>query len=173
MENTKAAIDEPGGQSEQLAADPLDLFVAYPFSTDTMYQQGLSGILGTGALDGKSDDEKKDVLLRSQVFYFNRITGYSIAVDNARTRWEQIAQLGLHPPAIADPSAMTHGQSNMDNNGETRTLTFVELKELIEQGKTDQIPNNRSIPNELNSAMPSESRANLRKKPWEIDAQKT
>lgn len=33
---------------------------------------------------------------------------------------------------------------------ETRTLSFAELTELIQQGKTDQIPNNRDIPNELN-----------------------
>jgi len=33
---------------------------------------------------------------------------------------------------------------------ESRTLTFAELKELIEQGKTDQIPNNRPIPEAIN-----------------------
>lgn len=32
---------------------------------------------------------------------------------------------------------------------EPRTLTFAELKELIESGKTDQIPNNRQIPDDL------------------------
>ena len=33
---------------------------------------------------------------------------------------------------------------------EVRTLTFAELKALIEQGKTDGIPNNKEIPNLLN-----------------------
>lgn len=33
---------------------------------------------------------------------------------------------------------------------ETGTLTFAELKTLIEQGKTDGIPNNKVIPNILN-----------------------
>lgn len=33
---------------------------------------------------------------------------------------------------------------------EPRTLSFAELKALIQEGKTDQIPNNRQIPNELN-----------------------
>jgi hypothetical protein len=70
---------------------------------------------------------------------------------------------------------------------ESRTLTFAELKELIEQGKTDQIPNNRPIPEAINvscifmlvcipsfiyslpqDAAPSESTAPTRKKPWEI-----
>jgi len=51
---------------------------------------------------------------------------------------------------------------------ESRTLTFAELKELIEQGKTDQIPNNRQIPEVINDAPPSASTAPSRKKPWEI-----
>ena len=33
---------------------------------------------------------------------------------------------------------------------EAHILTFAELKALIEQGKTDGIPNNRLIPNILN-----------------------
>jgi hypothetical protein len=33
---------------------------------------------------------------------------------------------------------------------ESRTLTFAELKDLIEEGKTDQIPNNRYIPEAIN-----------------------
>ena len=33
---------------------------------------------------------------------------------------------------------------------EGRVLSFAELKELIEQGKTDQIPNNEHIPDDLN-----------------------
>ncbi len=33
---------------------------------------------------------------------------------------------------------------------EARTLTFAELQALIEQGKTDEIPNNKHIPDALN-----------------------
>jgi hypothetical protein len=36
------------------------------------------------------------------------------------------------------------------SRSEPRVLTFTELKDLIEQGKTDQIPNNRVIPVGLN-----------------------
>ena len=32
---------------------------------------------------------------------------------------------------------------------EPRILSFAEMKELIQQGKTDQIPNNKIIPNDL------------------------
>ena len=38
---------------------------------------------------------------------------------------------------------------SVTSSEEPATLTFAQLKELIEQGKTDQIPNNRTIPNEL------------------------
>lgn len=71
---------------------------------------------------------------------------------------------------------------------EVPTLSFAELKALIEQGKTDGIPNNKFIPNTLNvslrpkplshyfrskpqalqDAPPSESAGQIRKKPWEM-----
>ena len=72
-----------------------------------------------------------------------------------------------------------------EGDGESRTLTFAELKDLIEQGKTGDIPNNRIIPEAINvsghcrtliaalpnpaiqDAPPSESVAPARRKPWE------
>ena len=38
-----------------------------------------------------------------------------------------------------------------------RTLTFTELQALIEQGKTDKIPNNKHIPDDLNVCLTSYS----------------
>lgn len=32
----------------------------------------------------------------------------------------------------------------------SRTLTFAELQSLVEQGKTDEIPNNKRIPDAIN-----------------------
>jgi len=67
-----------------------------------------------------------------------------------------------------------------------RILTFAELQSLIEQGKTDEIPNNKHIPDTINVlisysiltyfgpqcsrqvAAPSQSNAPQRKKPWEV-----
>jgi len=49
-----------------------------------------------------------------------------------------------------------------------RTLTFAELQALVEQGRTDDIPNNRQIPDAINEAPPSQSNAPQRKKPREI-----
>lgn len=62
---------------------------------------------------------------------------------------------------------------------EPRVLTFTELKELIEQGKTDQIPNNRVIPNVLSvrsTAPPPYQftdrtfRRNYQARPWHLCA---
>lgn len=41
-----------------------------------------------------------------------------------------------------------------DGEPEHRILSFAELKTLIEQGKTDGIPHNRVIPDELNVRSP-------------------
>lgn len=71
---------------------------------------------------------------------------------------------------------------------ETHILSFEELRELILHGKTDQIPNNKDIPEKLNvriisidhnvaadlsssakDAPPSESTVAPPKKPWETN----
>jgi hypothetical protein len=45
-------------------------------------------------------------------------------------------------------SSSTSEQPQADE--ESRILTFAELKELVENGRLDQIPNNKVIPNDLN-----------------------
>jgi hypothetical protein len=53
---------------------------------------------------------------------------------------------------VQDNSVVNAGENNtpapapavQDNNPEV--LTFAQLKELIEQGRTDEIPNNKHIP---------------------------
>lgn len=42
------------------------------------------------------------------------------------------------------------GGAPPDANDENRVLTFAELKELIETGNVDKIPNNKVIPEGLN-----------------------
>lgn len=86
---------------------------------------------------------------------------------------------------MQEPSAVITPPASEPATEEPRVLSFAELKELIEQGKTDQIPNNRVIPNELSvrislgalilrsdmegtqKEIPSVSTAPARKKPWE------
>jgi len=58
-------------------------------------------------------------------------------------------------------------QHQQTTGEEVRTLTFAELKTLIEQGKTDGIPNNKVIPNVLHDAPPSDDAGQVRRKPWE------
>ncbi|KAJ8463906.1 hypothetical protein ONZ51_g9948 [Trametes cubensis] len=138
---------------EQVAQDTetsvLERFESYPFATDAEYQEGLSGILSSGVLEGKSEEEKADIFLRSEVFYFNRRTGSSISMEEARI-------------------ARKHKALGEESN--PVMLSLAQLKALIEQGRTDEIPNNKIIPNVLSTEAPSESKAAPRKKPWEVNA---
>lgn len=104
-----------------------------------------------------------------------RVTGNSITVEDT-VRLNQ----------VQPPSSMS--EANPSATDESRVLSFAELKSLIEQGKTDQIPNNKHIPDAINvshiysfsalqfelpgyqDAPPSESTAQSRKKPWETVA---
>ncbi|VDB96644.1 unnamed protein product [Peniophora sp. CBMAI 1063] len=131
-------------QSEILAQ-----YAAHPFDTDEGYQQGLSTILSSGALDQLPDEEKAHMLRRTRVFYFNQVTGSYLSEEDAR-RTEQSVSSPAEPPAE-----------------EPRALSFAELQELITLGKTDQIPNNKQIPDVLSEAAPSVSVEQPRKKPWE------
>ena len=124
-------------------------------------KQGLASILATGALDpNASPDVKEEIIRRTRVFYFNqcapslqfceglrmiccpRITGNSITIDEARD-YER-----------GDEGQPSASASNSAADDETRVLTFAELKELIESGKVDQIPNNKVIPEKINVRMP-------------------
>lgn len=69
-------------------------------------------------------------------------------------------------PVVGSTASSTNANATGDDR-EMRILSFAELKTLIEQGRTDEIPNNRTISNELNQSAPSETRAAVRKKPWE------
>jgi len=135
-------------------ADALQMYGSYPFSTDETYQQGLASILGGGTLDPSlPEDLKGETIRRARVFYFNKITGSTISIDEAREY-----ELSLLSP-------ITEGAT--ETNDENRVWTFTELRELIESGKMDNVPNNKIIPDGLNEAIPSESIAPARKKPWE------
>lgn len=67
-----------------------------------------------------------------------RVTGNTITADDALA-FEQLLPAQTPPPEQKSEAA----------EEELRTLTFSELKALIEQGKTDGIPNNRVIPDIL------------------------
>jgi len=132
-------------------------FRTFSFATDQEYQAGLQGILASDTFKDKSDEEKENTLRMSRVFYFNKVTGNSITPGDA-----------LNFESLVDGDNLAEQRHRLAAGDGVRALTFAELKALIEQGKTECVPNNRLIPNILNDAPPSENAAQIRKKPWEM-----
>ncbi|KIJ16286.1 hypothetical protein PAXINDRAFT_75482 [Paxillus involutus ATCC 200175] len=157
--------------SEHQSHDPLPLhavlnqFHSYPFSSDEVFQQGLSGILTHASMNEMPGTERSDLILKTQLFYFNRATGHNINLEDLQARYT--ADLDRSPPR---GNQYTQASSETQHE-EAPNLTFTELKSLIEQGKTENIPNNKVIPDTLNDAAPTRSNAPLRKKPWEVASQ--
>ncbi|KAJ7178084.1 hypothetical protein C8R46DRAFT_1212799 [Mycena filopes] len=150
------SMPEPEGE---LA--PLQQYAAYPFTEDDEYQNGLASILAGGALDNDPPPEiREEILRRTRVFYFNRVTGHAISMDEAR-EFEHARRAEAPPDAAAAPAPTT-------DDGEPVVLSFAQLQALIEAGRADQIPNNKIIPEDLNDAAPSASAAPVRRKPWEV-----
>ncbi|KAH9847028.1 hypothetical protein C2E23DRAFT_742727 [Lenzites betulinus] len=153
------------GNEQGAHVDYAEQFAAYSFTSDETYQQGFAGIITSGVLDGKSDEEKAEIALRSEVFYFNRIVGSSLSIEDAlRARQEHSAQHHRHGEPVITATETTLAENPQQ---EPQMLSFAQLKALIEEGRTDEIPNNKIIPNVLSSEAPSESRASPPKKPWE------
>ncbi|KAH9035012.1 hypothetical protein EDB85DRAFT_949862 [Lactarius pseudohatsudake] len=143
--------------TDESKAEHLATYAGYSFADDQSesYQAGLSTLYASGALDGLSDETKEDLLRKSRVFYFNQAHGCNISESDAK----QLEVEGRRS-ASEVPTAQA-----------ARTLTFAELQALIDQGKTDEIPNNKHIPDALNDAAPSQSSAPQRRKPWEVASQ--
>ncbi|KDQ54160.1 hypothetical protein JAAARDRAFT_161104 [Jaapia argillacea MUCL 33604] len=165
----------------------LEAFRMYPFETDSQYQLGLSSIIAGGTLEGKTDEETAYILLNSRVFYFNRITGASITLDDATAAGQSVTASSLQPvtPSPQPPSSVSPSTTLVTStpsgepiaepptpqpasDPEPRVLSFSELKTLIEEGRTDEIPFNKTIPQGLNDASPSQSLTQVKKKPWEL-----
>ncbi|KAG6380083.1 hypothetical protein JVT61DRAFT_8165 [Boletus reticuloceps] len=106
-----------------------------------------------------SDSQKSELILKTKIFYFNRcvtllsifareaaislncasVTGHNISLEDGDTADLNRFRIHSGNECSQIPLGAEHG--------EMRILTFVELKSLIEQGKTDNIPNNKIIPN--------------------------
>jgi len=148
----------------------IEAYGAYPFSSDETYQQGLASILGAGTLDANSSPEVREELeRRTRVFYFNKITGSSITMDEARDYELSLLPTSTTVNSDRPTSTVNDAQVNSLATDENRVLTLAELKELIESGNMDKIPNNKIIPETLNDAPPSQSTAPTKKKPWEVE----
>ncbi|KAG2134102.1 hypothetical protein DEU56DRAFT_412261 [Suillus clintonianus] len=154
----RSDTDETSGEETALRS-----FFAFPFSSDDVYQQGLADLLAHGALSGKTDVEKAEIILRTQLFYFNRVVDQNLTVEDVRSYQNTAGSQNITGTMDLSPPSSNY------RDDETRLLTFAELTALIQQGKTDSIPNNKVIPDTLHDAPPSTSIALARKKPWEVE----
>lgn len=66
----------------------------------------------------------------------------------------------------AEPAPEAEAEHADDSSG-TYPLSFSAITEMIATGKTDNIPNMREIPLQINSEPPSESTMERPRKPWE------
>ncbi|KAJ6463961.1 hypothetical protein C8R45DRAFT_1024749 [Mycena sanguinolenta] len=157
---------EPEGE-----VTPLQQYASYPFSSDQEYQNGLQSIIAGGALaNDPLENVRDEILRRTRVFYFNRMTGHAISMDEAREfeHAQHKTSEDASNPALP-PAASSSGDASPDT--EPVVLSFAQLQALIEAGRADEIPNNKIIPDELNDEAPSISTATVRKKPWELSAE--
>ncbi|KAI6002036.1 hypothetical protein EDD15DRAFT_1574274 [Pisolithus albus] len=136
-------------------------FFEYPFTSDEVFQQGLIRILHS-SLRPASEEEKSEITLKTQLFYFNRQTGHNLTVEDVEG--SRLAAPVL-PPTLDQPVELPETQAQ-DNS--PHVLSFAELKDLIESGNTENIPHNKHIPDQLNECVPSQSSAPVRQKPWEV-----
>ncbi|KIY49855.1 hypothetical protein FISHEDRAFT_40906 [Fistulina hepatica ATCC 64428] len=153
----------------------LEQYAAYPFESDDEFQEGLVNIIARGGLDGDPPPEiREEILRRIRVFYFNRVTGQDLSIDDAR---ELEHKRGIHitEVEIVLESSPSEGLDLFlySTAQEETPLTFEQLKSLLESGNLDEIPNNRVIPDDLNPEPPSVSSASARLKPWERQSQTT
>lgn len=79
-----------------------------------------------------------------------RVTGNSITLEDASS-FESSTRL-VDSNRRAEPEQQQQAVAE-----DVHTLSFAELKALIEQGKTEGIPNNKLIPNVLNVSTPIHS----------------
>ncbi|KAH0578533.1 hypothetical protein H2248_003682 [Termitomyces sp. 'cryptogamus'] len=118
--------------------------------------------------DNSTIEEKEEALRRIRVFYFNRVTGNTLSVEEVRI-YETLKKPEQHSES---ETQCTEGETTTSTSSdEARVLTFAELQELLKSGNVSQIPNIKVIPERLNEAPPSQSSAPLRKKPWEVAAE--
>ncbi|KAJ7201075.1 hypothetical protein GGX14DRAFT_658975 [Mycena pura] len=163
---------ESGGE-----VTPLQQYASYPFSADDEYQSGLATLLADGVLENNSADEIRDeILRRTRVFYFNRVTDHALSIDAVRDfelAQEAQGEVLVNTATQSDPSpslANTPVPAPATAESEPAFLTFAQLQALIETGREDQIPNNKIIPEGLNDEAPSVPSVPVRKKPWEMDS---
>ncbi|KAF9518138.1 hypothetical protein BS47DRAFT_1338731 [Hydnum rufescens UP504] len=172
-------------------ASIFESFAQYPFSSDPVFQSGLATIIQP--LAGKPEQEVNEVIGRAKAFYFSKTAGVDIKWEDylryreqhpppqSGTDHDDRPETQIHTRAAADlvhnsprsTNAVPSSASSAGVDGAPAPLSFAKLADLIGSGQLHLIPNNDIIPNGLNTAEPSLSRAQVRRKPWETGQQDT
>ncbi|KAH8981927.1 hypothetical protein EDB86DRAFT_3086629 [Lactarius hatsudake] len=142
--------------TDESKAEPLAIYAGYSFADDQSYQQGRS-----------IHAKVTSILLQP-------VRTSLASPDSAFGKFTPIRAHGCNISESDAKQLEVEGRrstSEVPTAQAARTLTFAELQALIDQGKTDEIPNNKHIPDALNDAVPSQSSAPQRKKPWEVASQ--
>ncbi|KDQ12527.1 hypothetical protein BOTBODRAFT_417895 [Botryobasidium botryosum FD-172 SS1] len=156
--------------SDITASSAYEGFNSYDFASDETFQQGLSSIIGPIQEGGGSVDDS--TVGRAKAFYFSKVTGQDISWDGYLA-WREANGLGTpssaHPtqepePKTTDPSVST-GSGGMDDA--PLPMSFSAIAELISTGNLHLVPNNKLIPDGLNSQEPSKPQQKVPRKPWE------
>ncbi|KAF9260753.1 hypothetical protein L218DRAFT_1079216 [Marasmius fiardii PR-910] len=139
-------------------------YANYAFDSDAAFKQGLGDIISRSP----AGVDRNEIERRAKVFYFNRISSGSLTIEEVKgyeetlSLTEEGAESSRETVQAENPSSSSSTQTEA-----TEALTLAQIKELIETGRTDELPNNKIIPGGLNEATPSHSAAPSRKKPWE------
>ncbi|KAJ4496047.1 hypothetical protein C8J55DRAFT_495622 [Lentinula edodes] len=140
----------------------LSQYLAYPFDSDANFKKGLSDIVSLAGTN-RSTDIPEDTIRSMRVFYFNRLLGHSLSVAEVQA-YEQSKNSTRDISTSAQASTSHIGVEAND----AEPLSFAQIQALIEAGRMDEIPNNKTICTDLNSASLTTSPTVLpRKKPWE------
>ncbi|KAL0579929.1 hypothetical protein V5O48_002100 [Marasmius crinis-equi] len=132
-----------------------------------MHKQGLDDIISRSS----QDVNQEEIARKAKLFYFNRIAGSALTLEEIEA-YERGAPVAEAASSNEVAAGQTNGASASSDPKEktaedSEVLTLAQIKELIETGRTDELPNNKVIPGGLNEQPPTQSVAPSRKKPWE------
>ncbi|KAK1216631.1 hypothetical protein PQX77_020751 [Marasmius sp. AFHP31] len=174
--------------SDNHQSELIQRYASYPFDSDAafkvMYQlmiidkdlilpkKGLDDIISRST----ADIDQNEIERKARLFYFNRITGGGLTFEDiaavekgARNAVDSSNEKPRAPVQAIKVSGNPETEQDQKGKEEPVVLTLAQIKEFIETGRTDQLPNNKVIPDGLNEEPPTKSVAPARKKPWEVE----
>ncbi|WRT70637.1 uncharacterized protein IL334_007635 [Kwoniella shivajii] len=162
---------------EQYLEQVFREFEDYKFTEDPTFNAGLptvfEAIKGKKMTPGLIDK----TIAEAQWFYWTKINNLSIPfsvytahVERQRTSPSTSNQEGNPSDPLSRMRNLSEAMRMMEVEGKGETnLTFDKLCELIREGRADELKGN-DIPDELNTATPSQSTLSARPKPWQSNS---